>query len=58
MSVIQEMTAKKLAGYMDHTLLKAYVKDEDFKKLCEEAARYQFAMVAITPSRLHCARNI
>ena len=47
MSVIQEMTAKKLAGYMDHTLLKAYVKDEDFKKLCEEAAKYQFAMVAI-----------
>lgn len=47
MSKVQEMTAEKLAGYMDHTLLKAYVKDEDFKKLCEDAAKYRFAMVAI-----------
>ena len=39
MSVIQEMTAKKLAGYMDHTLLKAYVKDEDFKKLSSPELR-------------------
>lgn len=45
--IINTMTAEKLAGYMDQTLLKAYVRDVDFQTFCEEAARYHFAMVAI-----------
>lgn len=32
---------------IDQTLLKAYVSDEDFKKFCEESAKYDFKMVAI-----------
>ena len=32
---MKTLTVKELAGYFDHTLLKAFVTDEDFKKLCE-----------------------
>lgn len=31
----------------DHTLLKPFVSEEDFKKLCEDSKRYGFKMVAI-----------
>ena len=42
-----EITPEKLAKMIDQTLLKAYVSDEDFKKFCEESAKYDFKMVAI-----------
>lgn len=32
---------------IDHTNLKAYATDADMKKLCDEAVRYGFAMVAV-----------
>lgn len=44
---IKELDKEKLARLFDHTLLKAYSTQEDFKKLCEEAAINHFAMVAI-----------
>ncbi len=37
----------KLASMIDHTNLKAYATDADMKKLCDEAIRYGFAMVAV-----------
>ena len=44
---MKTLTVKELAGYFDHTLLKAFVTDEDFKKLCDDADKYSFKMVAI-----------
>ncbi len=38
---------EKLASMIDHTNLKAYASDADMKKLCDEAIRYGFAMVAV-----------
>lgn len=51
------MTAEKLAGYIDQTLLKAYVSDEDFRQFCEEAHRYGFAMVAINSAPVEKCRR-
>ena len=44
---MKTLTVKELAGYFDHTLLKAFVTNEDFKKLCDDAEKYGFKMVAI-----------
>ena len=44
---MKTLTVKELAGYFDHTLLKAFVTHEDFKKLCDDADKYGFKMVAI-----------
>lgn len=41
------ITREQLAGVFDHTNLKAFATDEDFAKLCKEAADDHFAMVAI-----------
>lgn len=41
------MTAKELARYFDHTLLKAYATEEDFRAFCADCAKYEFAMAAI-----------
>ncbi len=39
----------ELNKYIDHTNLKAYAKEEDIKKLCEEAVEYGFASVCVNP---------
>ena len=44
------MTAKELARYFDHTLLKAYATEEDFRAFCADCAAYGFAMAAINPA--------
>ncbi|MBR0386021.1 MAG: deoxyribose-phosphate aldolase [Erysipelotrichaceae bacterium] len=41
------ITRKELASMIDHTFLKAYATDADMKKLCDEAVKYGFAMVAV-----------
>ena len=46
----QTITREQLAKLFDHTLLKAFATKDDFKKLCEEAAMMNTAMVAINPS--------
>lgn len=40
----------ELANMVDHTLLKAYVRDEDFLTLCRQADDFGFKMVAINPA--------
>jgi deoxyribose-phosphate aldolase len=52
------MTAEKLAAYFDHTQLRAYATDSDFRKLCDEARRYQFAMVAINPAPVALCKEL
>ena len=53
-----KITPEKLAGYFDHTQLKAYAVDADFEKLCEEAKTYGFAMVAINPAPVALCRRL
>ena len=51
------MTEKELANMIDHTLLKAYAKEEDFRKLCQEAADNHFKMVAINSSAVKTCKK-
>jgi deoxyribose-phosphate aldolase len=39
----------EIAGWIDHTLLKAEATAEQVKSLCQEAIQYQFASVCINP---------
>jgi deoxyribose-phosphate aldolase len=43
----KELTSAELAGYIDHTLLKQDATIAQIEKLCEEAAKYQFASVCV-----------
>lgn len=40
-------SSQELAQFFDHTCLKAFATEEDFKKLCQESKEYGFKMVAI-----------
>lgn len=53
-----EITKEQLAGMIDHTNLKAYAVEEDFKKLCKEAAENHFAMVAINSSPVRLCKKL
>ena len=46
------VTEEELAGMIDHTNLKAFADDAAFQKLCDEAMKYQFKMVAINPAQI------
>ncbi len=39
----------EIAGWIDHTLLKAQATTEQVKKICHEAREYQFASVCLNP---------
>ena len=43
---------KELAKMVDHTNLKPYATAADMKKLCDEAIKYGFGMVAINPAQV------
>lgn len=45
--MMKKLTPAQLAKYFDHTQLKAFATEDDFKVLCEEAKQYGFMMVAI-----------
>lgn len=44
------LTPDELAAMIDHTFLKPFGTPADIERLCEEARRYRFAMVAINPA--------
>lgn len=52
-----EITKEKLASMIDHTLLKPEAKEDDIKKLCDEAIEYNFHSVCINPSYVGMARQ-
>ncbi|WP_212692941.1 deoxyribose-phosphate aldolase [Vallitalea guaymasensis] len=39
-----------LSKYIDHTILKPNASEEDVKRICDEAEKYNFASVCINPS--------
>jgi len=45
----QQISDKELAGYIDHTLLKATATSEQIKQLCNEAREYGFCAVSVNP---------
>ena len=45
------ITVEQLANMADHTNLKAFADDAAFTKLCDEARKYNFKMVAINPAQ-------
>lgn len=44
--------------YIDHTLLKPFATQKDFDKLVEEAIKYQFASVCVSPYMAVPIRNV
>lgn len=52
------MSAKELAGLMEHTNLKPQATPDDIKKLCEEAKKYGFRSVCVNPLNVWYARKL
>ena len=50
--IIANLSVKQLAGMIDHTFLKPFGTAENIEKLCDEARKYEFAMVAINPAEV------
>lgn len=51
------MTPNEIAKYIDHTNVKADASRSDIKKLCDEATKYGFHSVCITPYRVKDAKS-
>ena len=43
--------------YIDHTLLKAFATQEEIRKLCEEAIKYDFKSVCVNPANIKFAKE-
>ena len=52
------LTAKELARYIDHTLLKPEATPDQITKLCEEAKEYSFASVCVNPTNVALAAKL
>ena len=52
------MTRQQMAGMIDHTFLKAYATEADFRKLCGEARQYGFAMVAVNSNPVRLCKQL
>lgn len=53
------VTVEQLANMIDHTNLKAFADDAAFEKLCDEAKKYNFKMVAINPAQtVKCKKKL
>lgn len=53
------VTVEQLANMIDHTNLKAFADDAAFEKLCDEAKKYNFKMVAINPTQtVRCKKKL
>lgn len=50
--ITANLSAEQLAGMIDHTFLKPFGTEENIEKLCAEARKYNFAMVAINPAEV------
>lgn len=49
---------EKIAGIIDHTLIKADATSAEIKNLCEEAIRYSFFSVAVNPAYVPLASGL
>ena len=53
-----KIDVKKIAGMIDHTLLKPEATISEIKQLCEEAMQYNFASVCVNPSYVSTCFNL
>lgn len=53
-----KITREGLASMFDHTLLKPYATDNDFKKLCDDAKAMGAAMVAINSAPVRLCKQL
>lgn len=54
---LDNLEPKEIAKYIDHTCVKVDATDEDIKKICEEAIKYGFHSVCVTPTRVKTAKK-
>ncbi len=47
----------KYNKYIDHTILKADATEQDIKKLCDEAKKYEFKAICINPTWIEVAKK-
>jgi deoxyribose-phosphate aldolase len=52
------MDEKRLASFIDHTLLSATATSGEIKKLCEEAKKYSFYSVSVNPRWVDLAADL
>ena len=52
------LTAKELARFIDHTLLKPEATVDQITKLCDEAKKYKFASVCVNPTNVAIAAKL
>lgn len=52
-----EISVKQVAAMIDHTNLKAFAVEDDFRKLCDEAVHYGFKSVAINTYPVKMCRD-
>jgi deoxyribose-phosphate aldolase len=55
---LQNLSAKTLASYIDHTLLKPETTKQQIRKLCEEALEYHFFAVCVNSGMVSAAREV
>lgn len=55
---METLNPERLAGMIDHTLLKPYAVRADFEKLCGEAREHGFAMVAINSAPVALCKEL
>ncbi len=48
----EDLTAGSMAKYIDHTLLKPEASEDDVRKVCDEAKKYNFASVCVNPNHI------
>ncbi len=53
-----QLTAQDIAPFIDHTLLKPNVKEEEITQLCNEAREFGFAAICINPSYVPLAATL
>ncbi len=58
MNNLSPEVVQKIAGYIDHTLLKADASSSDIEKLCDDARKYNFASVCINPTYVKLAADL
>jgi deoxyribose-phosphate aldolase len=51
-------TVKQVAKMIDHTLLQPHATENDIRRLCDEAVRYGFAAVCVSPIYVPLAYHI
>lgn len=52
------MNKEQLAKMIDHTILKPEATEEQVRRVCEEALKYNFASVCINPSHVKLTANL